>query len=306
MLRSLRSLISASTVVAVLSHAGSTWAHCRATTCDRSKQSCTVDEHGCVTNGSPLLWPRGEVAIGVDSAGSVLRGITSDDFQQSLTDALEAWVSARCPGGGHPSLRVKKPTLVEGAVAAYVKDGTNQNVVLFEDEHWPYGEREAGRAVLRFDPSSGDMLDADVLLNSEGFPLATDGTSDSVDLTAVLTHEIGHVFGLDHSDAPGATMRAETSEGFGAQDLRSLEPDDMEGICAIYPAGMKYPADTSEEAVISGDHGCAVNGRGRAPLALGSALIGLGLVMLTARRRLKRDVVGILLGERARKPGGTQ
>jgi hypothetical protein len=111
--------------------------------------------------------------------------------------------------------------------------------------------------------------------------------SEDIDLEAALTHELGHFLGLDHSDVPGATMQPEAM-GFGATDLRTLEADDIAGICAIYGEGnLPEPEPETELERSASQGGCAIvpsAGRNsQAPWA--SLLFGLLLFAKTSHRR---------------------
>ncbi len=57
----------------------------------------------------------------------------------------------------------------------------------------------------------------------------------SIDLENVVTHEAGHFIGLGHVSDEAATMYAST--GPGDVSRRSLEADDVAGLCDVYPAG---------------------------------------------------------------------
>ena len=59
------------------------------------------------------------------------------------------------------------------------------------------------------------------------------GASDSIDLQSTLTHEIGHALGLGHSDIAEATMAPSIIGGDISK--RTLDQDDINGICALYP-----------------------------------------------------------------------
>lgn len=52
------------------------------------------------------------------------------------------------------------------------------------------------------------------------------------DIQGVLTHEYGHALGLGHSSNSQATMSA--SFGSGQVSIRSIEPDDQDGVQCVY------------------------------------------------------------------------
>lgn len=98
-----------------------------------------------------------------------------------------------------------------------------------------------------------------------------------IDIGNTVTHEAGHMLGLDHVCVPGAAPPAsvcppggatmEPTAGAGDTDKRTLKPDDIDGVCSIYP--------------VKGSGGC---GCGTAS-ASGLALLGLFLAALWPRRR---------------------
>jgi hypothetical protein len=288
-------LLFAATLGVVSYQCRSAFAYCRATTCDPSTTDCGMSAHGCQTKGDPLKWKDGSVELLVDKSGSITLGISGADTQQAVESVLSTWMSADCPGGGHPSF-TGNTELKSGLKAEYTDSGPNQNVVVYEDAAWPYETGAVAKTLLVFDLDSGDMEDADVAFNSADFPLAIDPPSTGqIDLEAVLTHEIGHVLGLAHSDVPGATMQPET-QGFATAALKTLEPDDMAGICAIYPPATKATThsqsssgsrnDSSATTTAANSSGCTVaHGAPVRSTPLGAICVAAFVLL---RRRLTR------------------
>jgi hypothetical protein len=216
-------------------------AFCRTTTCDplSDPERCRM-VMGCATAGEPLFWPDACVTYAVQLDGSPRRGISALELDQSMQKAFTAWLGAECPRGGRPSLGViplgtascdrvefNPPVLGRGGAP-------NANIVMFRDDAWPYpGERFViARTSITFDPNTGAIFDADIEINSFDNVFSMSETSIENDLQAVLTHEVGHFIGLDHSLFENATMQANYDlENLGA---RILSSDDTAGVCAIY------------------------------------------------------------------------
>lgn len=94
-----------------------------------------------------------------------------------------------------------------------------------------------GRTRVFYEPATGTIIEADVVINPSA-QFSTDGTAGTYDLEATLTHEIGHVLGLEHSDEASAAMQPrQGTNGLyeqAALSPRTLSDDDRAGARALY------------------------------------------------------------------------
>jgi hypothetical protein len=287
--------------LAVLGVSARSAAFCRTTTCDPGASCasdpaacCMVDAQGCDTNGIPLFWPTPCVSFGVQRDGSPLRDISFDLADDIVSESFSTWLDADC-NPGNPSLNIQNVGPLICHEAEYNQTQPNANIWLFRDQSWPYVGDFATLALttITFNYETGEIFDADVEVNSHEVPLSTSDTDVEFDLASIVTHEAGHFLGLSHSFEAGATMQPGYRQGLTA--LRTLEADDVAGICAAYPPDRTLPSGDctprhgfSSECPMEDDGGGCAFGGPAVPLSAGAWLAAAALAFGWTRRRRMR------------------
>ena len=112
--------------------------------------------------------------------------------------------------------------------------GDGRNLVGFADGS-TLGSGVLGATFLTSD-ADGHITDADIVLSrAVEFTTGVEAAAGVYDAESVLTHEIGHLLGLDHTGLVRATMAPFTDRGDVHQ--RTLELDDAIGAAILYPEG---------------------------------------------------------------------
>jgi hypothetical protein len=209
---------------------------CRTTTCAVLKPppSCVRDAQGCLAAGIPLQWPQQCLSFSVNQAGSAKLGLDYAAALDLVQRGFGLWPSAMCADGGFPSIAVTSLGPLICDQHEYNPLGPNANAILFRDQGWTHDPQAIALTSVTFNARTGQILDADMEINSGGFPLSPQ------DLEYVFAHESGHFFGLDHSPDQSAVMYFEYAVG-NTSDAK-LTPDDVAAICTAYPTGRMTPA----------------------------------------------------------------
>ena len=206
---------------------------CRAEPCDPSQVACERDDAACLATGKPLFWASSCVQVYLQAGGLPTQGISFDAAKHSVTRAADTWLNADC-GNAAPLLDLQVLGPIGCGTAEYNRTQKNANIVIFREDEWPYigGEDALGFTHLTFDLNSGELWDADIEINAVAQEYSVGEPVRGADLDSVLTHEMGHFLGLDHTRVGEATMFA--SYVPGTDTLRTLAADDVQGMCAVY------------------------------------------------------------------------
>ncbi len=247
-----------------------------------ARQSLVVDEvtvtggfefvrTGPTKGGKPLYWKSGCVQVTTDSGG------TTD-----LPGTTEATVVSQTIAHWNTSIASCSFMNLDEEPSKAIEVGRDfLNVIKFRDTSWCrpatgddpercYSSSAAGLTTVVYvddatNARDGEIVDADVELNGVDFVISNNGQSDGgagckSDLANTLTHELGHLLGLEHVCLAGGDPPRTDDQGrsvpscaavpplspildatmYNYQDCgetkkASLSEDEVNSMCAIYP-----------------------------------------------------------------------
>lgn len=200
--------------------------------------------------GTLVAWKRMPVRFVIDNNGmgdyfrnNSTRGTVRSEIG-AVQLAFNSWEKATCAGGTKTGLSFLDGGRVSGKTVGYDKNCTdcNTNLILFHSStgSWPYDKLQLVQVKLNYDQTTGEIFDADMEVNAEhyAFSTQTDNPDEMrFDLLSVMTYSVGLFIGLEEvkdDKFKESTMYTQ----LGEKDLnkRSLAPDDIEGVCTIYPS----------------------------------------------------------------------
>ena len=267
--------------------------------------------------GAPMFWNRTVITVNA-YLGDPPEPLIMADLLFAAQNAAAAWSRDRV---GCTSLELRISASQERSAPVSL-DGVSR--LTFRREAWCKEPRTASDSC--YDPfalavtsvfarkSDGEIVDADVEINAVTFKWADlqrlpEGTATVQDIQNTLTHEFGHLIGLDHTcfisgGRPGAVddqgrpvpSCAEASDEIRATTMfaavipgdlerRSLSPDDLHAVCNIY-----QPVDLVLEPGMP--QGCALAWSGARGPGLVAGAVALALLLRSCRRRAGRPGTG--------------
>jgi MYXO-CTERM domain-containing protein len=293
-------------LAAVTAYAGPAAAYCRTTTAS-IPQGYDPTHSGCITEGMPIAWPSMPVTYEVNQAAS--KQISLADAQSIFDAAFASWAAVTCDapeggtggtggaagGGEHPALSFDGLAPIDtpydhcpdDAQACAQAEAAGPHQIIFRDDAWPYDDvaNTIALTTVTYGQDDGYIFSANMEINSHQFHFSTSATPPAgyVSLGAVARHEAGHFIGLAHSQLDTAAMFA-----FYEPGMTGLTPDDVDGVCAVYPPS-------------SGGCSCSAAGRADGGLGAGVGVVALAAAALGRRRRPGRSPVP---PSRRRPPSG--
>ena len=288
----------------------------------------------------PLAWQQSCVYIQADH--DYVGDLPSADIEEAIKDAIDSWQTLTNPG----SFLLLKHLPADKPRETLASDGLQ--VIKFRPAKWCRPAR-SGAAAVCYDPSAlaittvtymtkpgsardGQILDADIELNAAhvrftrlapGQPGGAPSPGDPrppVDLWNTLTHELGHLQGLDHVCSSASDVDTQctvddqglprplcidvANQQSGNLRYAAIAGAAMSGITELQETRKRVPQADDVHAIVDaypvrndpnhcpspeGSAGCAaIAARAEAPVWAFAALGALGLGLSLFRRRRQR------------------
>jgi hypothetical protein len=232
-----------------------------------------------------LHWPTRLINYAVATPGS--KTVDGQTVLKAVDGAFAQWALPDCT-----DIRFVAGGVVDPAA-------TEWNKIEFVQADWPYMPDAVALTQTRYGTEDGIIREATIFVNEDAWrftdaAVACNDTGPATyDLQAVLTHEAGHLIGLDHTQPenyakkPSPTMAPDI--GVCEMDKRVLKQDDIDGLCVLYPKGQpsgncETIPQQSDPYVTNTPLGCTETGPHGSESAFWAAMTLLALILMGRKR----------------------
>ncbi|MCP4601375.1 MAG: matrixin family metalloprotease [Proteobacteria bacterium] len=179
-------------------------------------------------SGTPTTWDENCFYYTIHQDG--VPGLDFDEVSEEIRLSFEQWADVSCS-----YFKFEETAPASCPEVGFNEDGGNMNLLVWQTDpvNWEWGSNVIAMTPASYDLKTGRILDADIEFNAISYSFNTTGEGYKVDVRNTVTHEIGHMMGLDHSEVPESTMAATADTGETSK--RKLHSDDIEGLCTLYP-----------------------------------------------------------------------
>jgi hypothetical protein len=230
-------------------------------------------------DGQPVRWAKRVLRFSID-ASPPGGGLSWDEAAGVVREAFAAWESM-------PGAPIRFEELPPYAAADDAPPPVGLDVLVLWRSGGLEDEDRLAETEPLFDPQSGRLVWTEILVDVAAHRYRP-GAGFVYDLQSSVTHEVGHLLGLEHSRHSGSTMYAGLAAG--DRSKRTLSADDVDGVRVLYgeaPLG----GSSLEAAQDVGDRvqatACQAGPEGgdAGPLALLLAAVGVARRGRSSRRR---------------------
>jgi hypothetical protein len=162
-----------------------------------------------------------------------------------------------------PSCSAFRSTLQQLSTSEHAVAGDGISTIEIVTAGWGGRGLEPGRGatsdvqIVRNADGTAFIREADIYLDFDDYSWSVTAQSGTLDVQAVVTHEIGHALGLLHPCDPmgpvcgAADMTSTMFPTYRGIAGRELDADDVDGVCSLYP-GAPCGAGCGDDQVCDG------------------------------------------------------
>ena len=183
------------------------------------------------------VWPTSSMPISYTVQAELGGSVEDSAALEAIQAGFAVWAEVDCAGITFD---------YRGRSDAVWGQVDGQNTVFIMDSGWP--EEASMLSTPMIITNGAEIVEVDIALNAQHFAWDIDNPDGVAwyDIQSAITHEVGHLLGLWHSSVTGASLNPMMA---GHPEAKTLEEDDVEGLCSIYSGAAAASAEVGEACI---------------------------------------------------------